>query len=162
MQANFVPRPEFPFSPAQSWVGHRRRERRTPASPKVIVVCRCIPHDSADRARREAAKDWGQVYLAGFRTHYTVINAKLDALILGNMSRSYGGGARCREDEMQPGRSPVPPIVALIVAIVGSIVLFSMDFDHAAVRDDGIQKISREALTRAQATATPTLPPGDY
>ena len=63
---------------------------------------------------------------------------------------------------MQPGRFPVPPIVALIVAIVGSIVLFSMNFDHAAVRDDGIQKISREALTRAQATATPTLPPGDY
>lgn len=78
------------------------------------------------------------------------------------MSRSYGGGARYREDEMQPGRSPVPPIVALIVAVVGSIVLFSMDFDHAVVRDDGIQKISREALTRAQATATPTLPPGDY
>jgi hypothetical protein len=63
---------------------------------------------------------------------------------------------------MQPNRSSVPPIVALIVAIVGSIVLFSMDLDHAAVPNDGIQKIGREALTRAQATATPTLPPGDY
>jgi hypothetical protein len=98
--------------------------------------------------------------LAGFRTHYTVTNAKLDAPMLGNMSRSYGEGSRCREDEMQPGRSPVP--LALIVAIIGSIVLFSMDFGHVAVRDDGIQKISQEALTRAQATATPTLPPGDY
>jgi hypothetical protein len=92
-----------------------------------------------------------------------VINANLDAPILGNMSRSYGGGARYREDEMQPSRSSVPPIVALVIAIVGSIVLFSMDFvNHAADRNDGIQKISREALTRAQATATPTLPPGDY
>lgn len=63
---------------------------------------------------------------------------------------------------MQPGRSPVPPIVALIVAIVGSIVLFSMHFDHTAVHDDGIQTISREALSRVHATATPTLPPGDY
>jgi GTPase len=57
----------------------------------------------------------------------------------------------------------VPPIVALIVAVVGSIVLYNMDFaHHVVVADDGIQKISREALTRAQATATPTLPPGDY
>jgi hypothetical protein len=68
-----------------------------------------------------------------------------------------------REGEMQPGYSPVPPIVALVIAIVGSIVLYNMDFaHHAVVADDGIQKISREALTRAQATATPTLPPGDY
>jgi GTPase len=57
----------------------------------------------------------------------------------------------------------VPPIVALIVAVVGSIVLYNMDFaHHVVVADDGIQKISREALTRAPATATPTLPPGDY
>jgi len=38
-----------------------------------------------------------------------------------------------------------------------------MDFaHHAVIADDGIQKISREALTRAQATVTPTLPSGDY
>jgi hypothetical protein len=37
-----------------------------------------------------------------------------------------------------------------------------MHFDHTAVHDDGIQTISREALSRVHATATPTLPPGDY
>src|ERR1700689_4856551 len=30
--------------------------RRSAISPMVIFVCGCIPHDSADRARREAAR----------------------------------------------------------------------------------------------------------
>jgi hypothetical protein len=53
--------------------------------------------------------------------------------------------------------SPVPVAVALFVAIVGSIVIYNMDFvHHTAVRNDGILKISREALARAGAIATPT------
>jgi hypothetical protein len=55
--------------------------------------------------------------------------------------------------------SPVPVTVALIVAITGSIVLYKMDFIHNhAVRNDGINKISRAALARAGATETPTQP----
>jgi hypothetical protein len=96
------------------------------------------------------------------RPHYTVINANLDARTLGNMSRLWAGAPGYREGEMQPGRSPVPPIIALVIAIVGCVTLFIMDFDRAAVRNDGTQKISSEAIMRAQATATPTLPPGDY
>jgi hypothetical protein len=57
------------------------------------------------------------------------------------------------------GSSPAPIIVALMIAIVGSIVLYRMDFvHHNPVRKDGILKISREALTRAGAIATPTPP----
>jgi len=53
--------------------------------------------------------------------------------------------------------SPVPAVVALVVAIIGSIVLYNMDFVHrTAVRNDGILKISREALARAGAVAIPT------
>ena len=54
--------------------------------------------------------------------------------------------------------SPVPVMVALIVAIVGSVILYRMDFVRGhSVRNDGINKISREALARAGAIATPTL-----
>jgi hypothetical protein len=53
--------------------------------------------------------------------------------------------------------SPVPAVVALVVAIIGSIVLYNMDFvHHTVVRNDGILKLSREALARAGANATPT------
>jgi hypothetical protein len=55
--------------------------------------------------------------------------------------------------------SLVPVVTALTVALVGSIVLYNMDFvHHTAVRNDGILKISREALARAGAIATPTPP----
>jgi hypothetical protein len=55
--------------------------------------------------------------------------------------------------------SPVPVMIALIVAIVGSVVLYRMDFVRGhSVRNDGINKISREALVRAGAIATPTVP----
>jgi hypothetical protein len=55
--------------------------------------------------------------------------------------------------------SPLPVTIALTVAILGSVVLYRMDFVHAhSVRNDGINKISREALARAGAIATPTQP----
>jgi hypothetical protein len=55
--------------------------------------------------------------------------------------------------------SPLPVTVALLVAILGSVVLYRMDLVHAhSVRNDGINKISREALARAGAIATPTQP----
>ena len=51
--------------------------------------------------------------------------------------------------------SPVPVMVALIVAS-GSIVLSKMDvIPTHAVRHDGINKISRAALAKAGATETP-------
>jgi hypothetical protein len=43
-----------------------------------------------------------------------------------------------------------------IIAIIGSSVLLGMDFSKTAVRNEGIRKISREALARAGAIATPT------
>lgn len=53
--------------------------------------------------------------------------------------------------------SPVPVLIALIVALVGSMVLYNMDFVHrTVVRNNGIRKISREALAHAGAIATPT------
>ena len=59
---------------------------------------------------------------------------------------------------MQPGSSRVPVAVALTVAVVGVVVLFNMDFGHrTAVRNDGINKISRAALAKAGATETPTI-----
>jgi hypothetical protein len=58
---------------------------------------------------------------------------------------------------MQPGSSVVPVVVALIVAVVGTVVLWNIDFGpRPAVRNDGINKISRAALVRAGATVTPT------
>ena len=55
--------------------------------------------------------------------------------------------------------SPLPVMIALIVAIIGSIVLYRMDFVHAhSVRNDGINKITRAALARSGASATPTQP----
>jgi hypothetical protein len=59
---------------------------------------------------------------------------------------------------MEANKSLIPVIVALTIAIVGSSVLFGMDFSKTAVRNDGIRKISREALARAGAIATPTPP----
>ena len=60
---------------------------------------------------------------------------------------------------MEPGTSPVPIVMALIIAAIGAAVLFRMDFGpRHAVRNDGILKISREALARAGAIATPTQP----
>jgi hypothetical protein len=58
---------------------------------------------------------------------------------------------------MRPGSSVVPVVTALIIAIVDTAVLLNMDFGpRNAVRNDGINKISRAALARAGATATPT------
>lgn len=59
---------------------------------------------------------------------------------------------------MQPGSSPLPVVLALIVGVVGMGVLMNIDFGRRnAVRNDGINKISRAALARAGATATPTI-----
>jgi hypothetical protein len=56
-------------------------------------------------------------------------------------------------------KSFIPVTVALIIAIVGSFVLFRMDFgSKTVIRHDGIRKISRAALLRAGAIATPTAP----
>ena len=52
----------------------------------------------------------------------------------------------------------IPVTVALTVAIVGSFVLFGMDFSKTTVLNDGIRNISQEALLRAGAIATPTPP----
>jgi hypothetical protein len=61
--------------------------------------------------------------------------------------------------QAQPGSSLVPIVVALIVAVIGAAVLFHMDLvPRGAVRNDGINKISRAALARAGATETPTQP----
>ena len=55
------------------------------------------------------------------------------------------------DHEVQPSSSPVPITVALIVAVIGATVLFRMDFGpRGAVRNDGINKISREALPGRQ------------
>ncbi len=52
-----------------------------------------------------------------------------------------------------------PIAIALIVAILGSIVLYNMDFvHHSMVRNNGIREVSREALARAGAVATQTPP----
>jgi hypothetical protein len=59
---------------------------------------------------------------------------------------------------MEANKSLIPVIVAMTIAIVGTSVLFGMDFSKTAVRNDGIRKISREALARAGAIATPTPP----
>lgn len=60
---------------------------------------------------------------------------------------------------MEENRSLVPVTLALIVAVVGTAVLWNMDFGRKiAVRNDGMNKISRAALARAGATEMPTLP----
>jgi hypothetical protein len=59
---------------------------------------------------------------------------------------------------MEANKSLIPVMMALIIAIVGSSVLLGMDFSRTAVRNNGIRKISREALARAGAVATPTPP----
>ncbi len=63
------------------------------------------------------------------------------------------------DHEVQPSSSPVPITVALIVAVIGATVLFRMDFGpRGAVRNDGINKISRAALARSGARESPTQP----
>jgi hypothetical protein len=55
--------------------------------------------------------------------------------------------------------SPLPVTIALLVAIFGLAVLYRMDFVYAhSVRNDGLNKITRAALAKAGAIATPTLP----
>ena len=59
---------------------------------------------------------------------------------------------------MQPGKSATPLIIALIVAIVGTAILWNMDFGPStAVRNDGLNKISRAVIANAGATAAPTV-----
>jgi hypothetical protein len=67
---------------------------------------------------------------------------------------SHGSGVK-----MQPDRSSVVPVVlALIIAIVGIAILLNMDFGpRTAVRNDGLNKISRQAISKAGAMATPTV-----
>jgi hypothetical protein len=66
-----------------------------------------------------------------------------------------------RENLMQLGSSPVPVVIALIVAVIGMAVLFGMDFGlRRTVRNDGINQSTRAALARAGATEMPT-PPND-
>ena len=60
---------------------------------------------------------------------------------------------------MEANKSLIPVIVAMTIAIVGSSVMYEMDFaSKTAVRNNGIRKVSREALARAGAIAMPTPP----
>ena len=59
---------------------------------------------------------------------------------------------------MQSGKSAAPVIIALIVAIVGTAILWNMDYGPStAVRNDGLNKISRTVIANAGATAAPTV-----
>jgi hypothetical protein len=59
---------------------------------------------------------------------------------------------------MQPCNSATPVIIALIVAIVGTAILWNMDFGPGTtIRNDGLNKISRALIANAGATAAPTL-----
>jgi hypothetical protein len=59
---------------------------------------------------------------------------------------------------MQPGNSATPVIIALIVAIVGTAILWNMDFGPStAVGNDGLNKISLAVIANAGATAAPTV-----
>jgi hypothetical protein len=59
---------------------------------------------------------------------------------------------------MQPGNTATPVIIALIVAIVGTAILWNMDFGSSiAVRNDSTNKISRAVIANAGATAAPTV-----
>jgi hypothetical protein len=62
---------------------------------------------------------------------------------------------------MPPSSIPMPAIIALIVAIVGTLTLLTMDFlpGTAVPADGSLGMPSREAIARAGATATPTFPP---
>jgi hypothetical protein len=63
------------------------------------------------------------------------------------------------ENLMQPGSSPVPVVVAMIVAVIGMAILFGMDFGlRRTVRNEGINQITRSALARTGATEMPTQP----
>jgi hypothetical protein len=60
---------------------------------------------------------------------------------------------------MQPGSSPVPVVVAMIVAVVGLAVLSGMNFGlRRTVCNESIGQITRAAVARAGATEMPTQP----
>jgi Flp pilus assembly protein CpaB len=60
---------------------------------------------------------------------------------------------------MQQSSSPVPVVVALIVAVIGVAVLFGMDFGlRHPVPNVGIDQTTRAALARAGAAEMPTQP----
>jgi hypothetical protein len=61
------------------------------------------------------------------------------------------------ERETQPIAFAVPVGIALIIAIVGTAILVKMDLPNGAVRNDGLNKISRAAISKAGAVATPTI-----
>jgi hypothetical protein len=56
--------------------------------------------------------------------------------------------------EAQPGSFPLPIVVALIVAALGTAVLFRMVGPHRAVRNDGIPRFIDSPKNR--------LPWGDF
>jgi hypothetical protein len=59
---------------------------------------------------------------------------------------------------MQPCSTTTPAVIALIVAIVGTLILLKMDLDpRHAVRNGGLDNLSRAAIAKAGATATPTI-----
>jgi hypothetical protein len=60
---------------------------------------------------------------------------------------------------MQRSSSPVPVVIALIVAVIGMTVLFGMDFGlRRPVHNEDINQTTRAALARAGATEMPTQP----
>jgi len=58
---------------------------------------------------------------------------------------------------MQPGSNARPVVVALIIAVVGTLVLLNMDLPRNAVRNSGLDKQSRAAIAKAGAKVTPTI-----
>jgi hypothetical protein len=57
---------------------------------------------------------------------------------------------------MRPGNTMTPVIIALIIAVVGTLVLLNMDLPRNAVRNSGLDKQSRAAIAKAGAKVTPT------
>ncbi|HXB76353.1 MAG TPA: hypothetical protein VNX23_02900 [Bradyrhizobium sp.] len=58
---------------------------------------------------------------------------------------------------MRPGNTVTPVIIALIIAVVGTLVLLNMDLPRNAVRNSGLDKQSRAAIAKAGAKVTPTI-----
>jgi hypothetical protein len=58
---------------------------------------------------------------------------------------------------MQPGSNARPVVVALIIAVVGTLVLLNMDLPRNAVRNGGLDKQSRAAIAKAGAKVAPTI-----
>jgi hypothetical protein len=58
---------------------------------------------------------------------------------------------------MQPGSNATPVIIAVILAVVGTLVLLNMDLPRNAVRNGGLDKQSRSAIAKAGAKVTPTI-----